>query len=99
MMAQWLGFAGVALGLIAFLPQIFHLLKERCSAGISLRAYLLWSLAAAALFAHAWLIRDAVFIAAQGVNFLATALVTLSAKRLAGQVCEFHSHPPKSLVS
>jgi uncharacterized protein with PQ loop repeat len=40
--SQLLGFAGVALGLGGYMPQVVHLIRERCSAGISVQAYLIW---------------------------------------------------------
>jgi uncharacterized protein with PQ loop repeat len=49
-----LGFAGIAISCIAYVPQIVHLAKEHCSAGISIKAWLLWLLATLLMFLHAY---------------------------------------------
>lgn len=36
------GYAGTAVMIGAYVPQIWHLHREHCSAGISVRAYALW---------------------------------------------------------
>src|SRR5215472_3572118 len=56
--SQILGFAGVALGFVGYMPQVVHLIRQRCSAGISVHAYLIWLSAAVLLLAHALLIFD-----------------------------------------
>ena len=39
---EWLGFAAITLSILAYLPQIIHLITEHCSAGLSPRAYCMW---------------------------------------------------------
>ncbi len=72
---QWLGYTGTGLVVVAYLPQITHLIRARCSAGISLRAYLLWALASSLLLAYAISLGDAVFIALNGWSMLATCVI------------------------
>ena len=53
-----LGVLGVAAGLIGYLPQIGHLVRGQCSAGISRRAYVLWLTGSLLLLTHALMIPD-----------------------------------------
>jgi uncharacterized protein with PQ loop repeat len=57
---EWFGFLGTGLCFLAYLPQIVHLIKERCSAGLSLGAYFMWGIAAVLLLAYAIIQRDPV---------------------------------------
>ena len=36
---------GIAISMLAYLPQVVHLAKEHCSAGVSSRAWLMWLVA------------------------------------------------------
>ena len=75
---------------IAYLPQIVHLHKEHCSAGISLRTYSLWCVSSALFLIHAVMIRDMVFAVFQLVNLVATATITILVKRYGRHVCMTH---------
>lgn len=88
--SQTAGFAGIALGFIAYLPQVAHLIRERCSAGISRRAYVLWSLASLLLLVRALAIRDEVFLALQTLNIASNALVLGFAERYKDGACPLH---------
>lgn len=48
-----LGFAGTGLVVVGYIPQIVHLLKERCTAGLSIRAFSLWCAASLLFLIHA----------------------------------------------
>lgn len=87
---QILGFVGTGLVAVAYIPQIHHLIKEHCSAGISIKAYALWFLASVFFLIHAAMIIDAVFIAVQVVNLLAIFVIVIYAKRYEKQICEMH---------
>lgn len=76
-----IGFIGSGLVLWAFEPQIRHLVQEKCSAGISRRAYTLWSVAGLFLLIHAIMIRDAVFIFLQIVNVSLTLTILILAQK------------------
>jgi uncharacterized protein with PQ loop repeat len=91
---EWLGFAGIALSVLAYLPQIVHLIKEQCSAGLSLWAYSLWSMAALLLLAYAIARKDLVFISLQSYQAVATALVLYYCLRYRNQLCEDHGGQP-----
>jgi uncharacterized protein with PQ loop repeat len=75
---------GVVAG--AYVPQIWHLVKAHCSAGISIRAYFLWFLASLLFLVHAAMIKDIVFVLVQVVNLLAIAAVVFHAKRYQMQI-------------
>ena len=87
---QILGFVGTGLVAVAYIPQIHHLIKEHCSAGISINAYALWFLASVLFLIHAAMIMDAVFIAVQLVNLAAICIIVICAKRYEKQICEVH---------
>jgi len=85
-----LGFVGTGLVAVAYIPQVRHLIKEHCSAGISVNAYVLWFMASLFFLIHAAMITDAVFIVVQLVNVVATCIIVIYAKRYEKQVCETH---------
>ena len=89
MSIHWLGYAGTALVIVAYLPQITHLVRERCSAGISFGAYMIWVLAAGLLLSYA-MSRDPVFMALQSYQVLATGTVCFFSKRFQNNLCEIH---------
>jgi uncharacterized protein with PQ loop repeat len=84
------GFIGTGLVIWAYVPQIHHLIKEHCSAGISLRAYVLWFIAAILLLVHAIMIQDATFIFLQTVNTSLTLIVLVFAKKYRNGICPAH---------
>jgi uncharacterized protein with PQ loop repeat len=91
---KWIGFIGTALVIVAYLPQIHHLIAERCSGGISVKAYGLWFVAGFLMFVHAAAIEDPVFMALQGYQIGASALVIFFGRKYKGSVCEAHRHTP-----
>ncbi|HSS44686.1 MAG TPA: PQ-loop repeat-containing protein [Thermoanaerobaculia bacterium] len=84
------GFAGTIIVAIAYVPQIVHLARKRCSAGVSLHAWLLWLLGSVLIFAHALVVMDVVFITLQAVNILAMFLIIVLCKRYTNMVCAAH---------
>jgi uncharacterized protein with PQ loop repeat len=99
-----LGFVATGLVILGYIPQIVHLIRERCTAGISTSAFSLWCTASLLFLIHAAMIGDAVFVGAQTVNLVAGGLIVGFCKRYEGQVCPFHrdaysafsngGHPP-----
>jgi hypothetical protein len=89
-MLESLGYAGTAVMIAAYGPQIWHLYRERCSAGISVRAYALWIGGSILFLGHAANIEDDVFTLVQVVNLLALSTIVVLARRYSGQVCELH---------
>ena len=87
---QILGFVGTGLVIVGYVPQILHLVKERCTAGISIPAFSLWCAASLLFLVHATMIGDAVFVLVQIVNLVAGGLIVVFCKRYEGEVCPFH---------
>jgi uncharacterized protein with PQ loop repeat len=94
---RWIGFLGTALVIVAYLPQVHHLIKERCSGGISIKAYCLWFVSALLMLVHATGIQDPVFIALQGYQIGACALIIFFGRKYKDSLCETHRHPQTSL--
>ena len=59
---EMLGLSGAAIAGYAYLPQIMHLIRERCSAGVSERAFTMWLIASALVTVHAVTIGAVVFV-------------------------------------
>jgi acyl dehydratase len=83
-------FLGIGLAAAAYLPQILHLSRARCSAGISRAAFGMWFLAALLVTSHAVATDARVFIALGLVQILATAVVLVYATRYASSYCAGH---------
>ncbi len=94
MWTHWAGYVGTALVMIAYVPQIFHLVAMRCSAGISIRAYAIGTVASLLLVTHAIGITAPVFIALTGFQFGATLTIACLAWIFKDRRCEKHSHLP-----
>ena len=90
MSTSWVGFAGTFIVIIAYLPQILHLVKAQCSAGISLKAYGLWLVSSLLLLGHAFNLNDAVFIALQSYQLGATMTIVTFAWKYKNMTCELH---------
>ena len=84
------GFAGAGLAGAAYVPQIRHLVKAHCSAGISTPAFEAWLLAALLTTAHAIAIHAGVFIVLGGIQTVATALIMFYAAHYKGTACLSH---------
>ena len=89
-MTEIAAFIGVALAAAAYLPQILHLVREHCAAGISTSAFGAWLLASLLITSHAVATREVVFIALGTVQIMATAIVLFYAKRYASSFCRGH---------
>ena len=88
--SQIVGFVATGLVIVGYVPQIHHLIKERCTAGLSTPAFVAWSLASLLFLIHAALIRDVVFIGVQVVNLVAGGIIVAFCKTYNGQVCAYH---------
>src|SRR6516165_3665747 len=88
------GFAGAGLAGAAYVPQISHLIRARCSAGISRLAFEAWLLASVLTTARAVAIHAGVFIALGGIQIVATALIMLCAARYKDTPCPSHVSRP-----
>lgn len=84
------GFIGAALAGAAYVPQIVHLIRQRCAAGLSRVAFGVWLAASLLVTAHAVAIEEIVFIALGAVQLAATTLILTYATRYAGSYCASH---------
>jgi hypothetical protein len=84
------GFVGAGLAGAAYIPQISHLIRARCSAGISRLAFGVWLLASVLTTARAIAIHAGVFIALGGIQIVATALVMFYAAWYKDTPCPSH---------
>jgi hypothetical protein len=83
-------FLGIGLAAAAYLPQILHLSRAHCSAGISRAAFSMWFLAALLVTSHAVATDARVFIALGLVQIISTAIVLVYATRYASSYCAGH---------
>ena len=93
-MFETLGIAGITISMLAYVPQVVHLGKAHCSAGISRRAWAMWlvgSLLVGTLAVHRG---DFVFIALQFSTLTSAALILFLAQKYHGMVCETHAADP-----
>lgn len=91
------GYVGAGLAGAAYVPQISHLIRARCSAGISRPAFELWLLASLLTTAHAIAIHAGVFIVLGGIQIVATTLIMLYAGRYKDRSCPSHlPRPPRT---
>ena len=91
------GFIGAGLAGAAYVPQIWHLTRERCSAGLSRVAFAVWFAASVLVTSHAVAIGATVFIALGAIQLSATALILFFSTRYANSYCA--SHLPAVLVA
>jgi PQ loop repeat len=87
---QIAGFAGAGLAGAAYVPQISHLIRARCSAGISRLAFAVWLLASVLTTARAIAIHAGVFIVLGAIQIVATALIMVCAARYKDTPCRVH---------
>ena len=78
---QIAGFVGAGLAGMAYVPQISHLIRARCSAGISRLAFGIWLLSSLLVTARAVAIGAGVFIVLGGIQIVATGLIMFCAAR------------------
>lgn len=84
-----LGWAGTALVIVAYYPQIHHLYVERCAWGISRLTWLIWLIASLLLLIYCTLRREALMGLAQAVNIMAIVTTLILVKR-SNRVCPHH---------
>jgi uncharacterized protein with PQ loop repeat len=93
-MSELIGLSGASLAGYAYLPQITHLIREQCSAGISRRAFALWLAASILMTIHAVLLPALVFIVLGGIQIGAISTILVYSARYRGLVCPVHALDP-----
>ncbi len=84
-----IGWAGTALVIVAYYPQIHHLSVEKCAWGISAISWLIWLASSALLLTRCILREDLLMCFVQGVNIIAIA-TTLVLVRRSKRICPYH---------
>jgi uncharacterized protein with PQ loop repeat len=92
--AHWLGVVGTALVVVAYVPQMTHLMKMRCGDGVSLAAYLLWCSASSLLCVYAVIAEEPIFIALQGYHAAACGVILFFGVRYRTSRCPLHQTSP-----
>lgn len=87
---HWLGIFGTVLVMISYIPQITHLLQNRCGEGVSLSAYGLWMAASALLCGYAIIGSEPVFTALQGYHAAACGIILLLSAKYRRSRCPLH---------
>ena len=86
--------------MLAYLPQVVHLAREHCSAGVSSRAWTMWLLSSVLIGALALHRHDLVFILLQISSLTSAAIILSLAQRYRGMVCDTHAQGyPRQSVS
>ena len=86
---EMLGWAGTALVIVAYVPQIRHLYIEKCAWGISISTWLIWLVAGALLLIYCIFRNDTLFTFVQSINIAAIVATILLARR-GNRICPYH---------
>lgn len=87
------GYVGAALAGAAYVPQIWHLVAERCAAGLSRVAFGVWLTSSMLVTAHAVTTSDTVFIALGITQIAAVTVILAFSTRYAHSRCASHRQP------
>ena len=91
------GYAGAGLAGAAYVPQIWHLVHERCSAGLSRLAFGVWLAASVLVLTNAVAIRATVFVVLGGIQVLATTVIVIYTNKYENSYCP--THAPRTAVA
>ena len=86
---ELIGWVGTALVIVAYLPQIHHLLVEKCAWGISILTWMIWLIASTLLLFYCLLRRDFMFMIVQSIN-ISAIVTTIIAVRRSNNICPLH---------
>lgn len=90
------GFIGARLAGAAYVPQIWHLIHERCSAGLSRVAFTVWLVASALVTTYAIAIGAVVFVALGAIQLTATTVIVVFTTKYEHSYCASHLPDPVS---
>ena len=90
-MFELIGLAGIVISVLAYLPQVLHLARQHCSAGVSGRAWSMWLASSVMIGALAVHRHDPVFILLQVSTLLSATAIVLLVHRYRGMICEAHA--------
>lgn len=94
-----IGLSAAALAGYAYLPQISHLVREHCSAGLSQRAFSLWLASSVLMTIHAVTIGSGVFVVLGVQQIVSTGVVAFLCRRYRDQRCPTHGVATAALRS
>lgn len=86
---EMLGWAGTALVIVAYIPQIRHLYVEKCAWGISISTWLIWLVAGVLLLSYCIFRNDTLFTFVQVINITAIMATIILARR-GNRICPYH---------
>lgn len=86
---EMLGWAGTALVIVAYVPQIRHLYVEKCAWGISISTWLIWLVAGVLLLSYCIFRNDTLFTFVQVINITAIMATIILARR-GNRICPYH---------
>lgn len=95
---EFAGFVGAGLAAAAYVPQIWHLVRAHCSAGLSRFAFGVWLASSVLVTSHAVAMGAAVFIALGTTQMLATGLILAYTIKYQNSRCLTHL-PPKPVLA
>ena len=84
-----IGWIGTALVIIAYYPQIQHLLVERCAWGISVFTWLIWLVASMLLLIYCITRNEMLMSIVQIVSIIAIGLTIVLVRR-SNRICPYH---------
>lgn len=87
---EMLGWAGTALVIVAYVPQIRHLYLEKCAWGISISTWVIWLVAGALLLSYCIFRNDTLFALVQVINIMAIVATIMLARR-SDRICPYHN--------
>lgn len=90
-MFELVGIAGIVISVLAYLPQVVHLAREHCAAGVSGRAWTMWLASSLMVGAVALHRHDPVFILLQVSTLVSAAVIVVLVHRYRGMVCLTHA--------
>jgi uncharacterized protein with PQ loop repeat len=89
MKMEMLGWAGTALVIVAYIPQLHHLYVEKCAWGISISTWVIWLVAGALLLTYCIYQNDMLFTFVQAINITAITATIILARR-GNRICPHH---------
>lgn len=89
-MFEIVGTTGIVISMLAYLPQVVHLARQHCSAGVSSRAWVMWLISSLLIGSLALHRHDQVFILLQVSSLTSAAVILFLAHRYRGLVCAAH---------
>jgi len=87
MVFEVLGYIGTILTIVAYVPQMRHIVTEHCSGGVSMRSWLIWLVATVSLLIYAATSKDLVFITLEAVSLVAIVIILIMIRLYGKRVC------------